>query len=278
MRGPSRFIWRPHDMFFRDLFMLELKLLLVSLWAVALVPIVGAVTVIPSTSFSSYSTLESYWNYLYPWGSDHNGSARMVGNSTVHSNIAVASSTLSLIATPTSNASPPTSTSNPHPSIHYASGAIHAKEHITVTAGNSYTIYGEFSAPTVVGAWPAFWLTAVAGWPPEADIGEWKGTANNWYNTFNTSSVVKSTLVGWPTDLSFHSLKAVLTAESNGDDVKIDFYMDDEFKVTQYGQGFVGSALYLIINLQMEGSSGTPGPKGTTTYKIRNVEVTRTGS
>ncbi len=89
---------------------------------------------------------------------------------------------------------------------------------------------------------------AVAGWPPEADIGEWKGTANNWYNTFNTSSVVKSTLVGWPTDLSFHSLKAVLTAESNGDDVKIDFYMDDEFKVTQYGQGFVGSALYLFVD------------------------------
>ncbi|SJL14326.1 uncharacterized protein ARMOST_17782 [Armillaria ostoyae] len=92
-----------------------------------------------------------------------------------------------LIATPTSNASPPTSTSNPHPSIHYASGAIHAKEHIT--------------------------LTAVAGWPPEADIGEWKGTANDW-----------------------------------------------------------------IINLQMEGSSVTPGPKGTTTFKIRNVEVTRTRS
>ncbi|SJL10226.1 uncharacterized protein ARMOST_13610 [Armillaria ostoyae] len=143
-----------------------------------------------------------------------------------------------LIATPTSNASPPTSTSNPHPSIHYASGAIHAKEHIT--------------------------LTAVAGWPPEADIGEWK--------------VVKSTLVGWPTDLTFHSLKAVLAAESNGDDVKTDVYMDGEFKVTQYGQGFVGSALYLIIDLQMEGSSVTPGPKGTMMFKIRNVEVTRTGS
>jgi hypothetical protein len=34
----------------------------------------AATTVIPSTSFSSYSTFESYWNYLYPWGSDHNGS------------------------------------------------------------------------------------------------------------------------------------------------------------------------------------------------------------
>lgn len=34
----------------------------------------------------------------------------------------------------------------------------------------------------------------------------------------------------------------------------------------------------LIGIRQMEGSSGTPGPKGTTTYKIRNVEVTRTGT
>ncbi|KAG6839883.1 hypothetical protein H0H93_004913, partial [Arthromyces matolae] len=83
-------------------------------------------TVIPSNSFSSYSTLETYWAYLYPWGSDHNGiispriGARMVGNSSDHSHIAIASNTLSLIATPTSNPSPPTSTANPHPSIHYA--------------------------------------------------------------------------------------------------------------------------------------------------------------
>jgi hypothetical protein len=29
--------------------------------------------VIPISSFNSYTTLEQYWNYLYPWGSDHNG-------------------------------------------------------------------------------------------------------------------------------------------------------------------------------------------------------------
>src|SRR5688572_26063724 len=32
------------------------------------------VTLLPTSSFNSYST---YWNNLYPWGSDHNGSARM---------------------------------------------------------------------------------------------------------------------------------------------------------------------------------------------------------
>ncbi|KAF9447141.1 glycoside hydrolase family 16 protein [Macrolepiota fuliginosa MF-IS2] len=239
---------------------------------------VQAVTVIPSNSFSSLSTFESFWNYLYPWGSDHNGSARMVGSSSDHSHINVASSTLSLIATPTSNPSPPTSSANPHPAIHYASGAIHAKAQITVTNTNAYTISGEFSSPTAKGTWPAFWLTAVNGWPPETDIGEWKGTTQNWYNTFNTSSVVRSDLVSWPSDLSFHALKAVLTAESNGADVRIDFYMDNVLRATQFGQGFVGKPLWLIINLQMEGSSGSPGPSGTTTYKIRNVQVTRTGS
>ncbi|KAH0581880.1 hypothetical protein J132_11258 [Termitomyces sp. J132] len=253
------------------------------MWGVAItsfspVFVRAATTVIPSTSFSSYSVFETYWAYLYPWGSDHNGSARMIGNSTDHSHIAVTSSTLSLIATPTSNPVPPTSASNPHPAIHYASGAIHAKSQITVTAADAYTLSGEFSAPTTRGTWPAFWLTAVNSWPPEADIGEWKGTANNWFNTFNTSSIVRSDLVSWPTDLSFHSLKAVLTAESNNVDVRIDFYMDNVLRATQYGAGFVGQPLWLIVNLQMEGSSGSPGPTGTTTYKVRNLIVTRTGT
>jgi beta-glucanase (GH16 family) len=200
----------------------------------------------------------------------------MKGSSTDHSNIQVASNTLSLIATPTTNPNPPTSTANPHPAIHYSSGAIHALEYVTVTSANSYTLYGEFSAPTVKGTWPAFWLTGVNSWPPEVDIGEWKGTNDNWYNTFNTSSVVHSDLVSWPADYSFHSIKAVLTAEADGVDVKIDFYMDNVYRATQYGAGFLNKPLWLILNFQMEGSSGSPGPTGTTFYKIRNFSVTKT--
>jgi galactan endo-beta-1,3-galactanase len=138
-------------------------------------------TVIPSDSFSSVSRFEQFWNYLYPWGSDHNGSAsipifhllmrnsflhsfffagaRMFGSSSDHSHISPAGGTLSLIATPLSNPSPPNSSSNPHPAIHYASGAVHAKSQITVTNTQSWTIQGEFSAPTARGTWPAFWLT-----------------------------------------------------------------------------------------------------------------------
>ena len=113
-------------------------LLAIAITAISIVSVRAATTVIPSTSLSSYSVFETYWAYLYPWGSDHNGSgsfswlhhsiillmnvtgARMVGNSTDHNHIAVVSNTLSLIATPTSNPVPPTSASNPHPAIHYA--------------------------------------------------------------------------------------------------------------------------------------------------------------
>ncbi|WP_210748098.1 hypothetical protein [Actinomadura latina] len=38
-------------------------------------------------SFTNYATLESAWNYRYPWGSDHNGSARMYGNASDHNHV-----------------------------------------------------------------------------------------------------------------------------------------------------------------------------------------------
>jgi hypothetical protein len=48
----------------------------------------GATIRIPATCFDPYTSLE-YFAYLYPWGSDHNGSAQMVGNSSDHEYISV---------------------------------------------------------------------------------------------------------------------------------------------------------------------------------------------
>lgn len=53
----------------------------------------AATTLIPSTCFDSHCSLEQYFAYLYPWGPDHNGSARMVGNSTNHEYVSVNSGT-----------------------------------------------------------------------------------------------------------------------------------------------------------------------------------------
>src|SRR5262245_17781483 len=64
------------------------------------------VTLLPTTSFNSYST---YWNNLYPWGSDHNGSARMRTQ-----NIATSGGVLTMTASP--------GTVSDKPSIHYFSG------------------------------------------------------------------------------------------------------------------------------------------------------------
>jgi hypothetical protein len=33
----------------------------------------ASTVVLPGSSFSNYTTLQQYWTYLYPWGSDHNG-------------------------------------------------------------------------------------------------------------------------------------------------------------------------------------------------------------
>lgn len=99
----------------------------------------------------------------------------MQGNSSDHDHISVANSVLTLTATTTTGQ--PASTAAPFPAINYISGTIYAKAQVNVdgTDAVGYQVEGEFVAPTAVGTWPAFWLTAVNGWPPEADIGEWKG-------------------------------------------------------------------------------------------------------
>ena len=129
-------------------------------------------TVIPTTVFNDYSTFESYFDYLYPWGSDHNGAARMVGNSSDHNYIAIKTpGTLTLTAQHVTG-QPPTSSGV---AINYLSGTVYAKNSLTVEQGGGYDISGSFQATTTKGTWPAFWLTATNKWPPEIDLAEWKG-------------------------------------------------------------------------------------------------------
>ncbi|EJD53377.1 putative glycoside hydrolase [Auricularia subglabra TFB-10046 SS5] len=250
--------------------------------SVALVPLFIAVlasatssVVLPTNSFSSYSAFEQHWNYLYPWGSDHNGSGRMVGSSSNHTYISVADNVLTLTSKPVSGQPP--STSNPHPAIHYFSGTVHAKQQVKVDGSSvtGFDIQGEFIAPTAKGTWPAFWLTAVNGWPPESDIGEWK-TGSIPSKVRSTSSSVATKRVAWPTDGQFHSLKAELrTISGNTKDLSIKYYFDGTLQATHTAANFRNAAMWLIVDLQMEGSSGSPGPAGGTTFQIRNVQLTK---
>ncbi|WP_232241355.1 family 16 glycosylhydrolase [Kutzneria sp. 744] len=223
-----------------------------------------------SGSFANTSTLQANWDYLYPWGSDHNGSARMSAGQ-----VSASGGVLTLTANKITK-DEGTSSSPPHLHINYHSGAVHAKQQVTVSAAHpSWDVSGQFQAPAVRGAWPAFWLTAVNGWPPESDILEFKGQNTNWFNTFRTSSDVSTTKVSVSSPGSWHTYRAVLTKVS-ATDVDIHYYFDGVQQGVHHATGFVDKPMWIIINLQMEGSSGSPGPGGATVYRARNVVVSRT--
>ncbi|KAI0186988.1 concanavalin A-like lectin/glucanase domain-containing protein [Xylaria flabelliformis] len=228
---------------------------------------IGAVrTIIPNTSFNSQSDFDTDWNYNYPWGTDHNGGARMSKDQVKFSN-----GMLTLTAKKVTG-QPDAVHGGQNIKINYLSGAIHAKEHFNVSRGGGYDFSGEFKATTTKGTWPAFWLTAVNGWPPEIDMAEWKGSGKISFNTFNTSSVLSWKDVTYPSPDQFHSIKCEVR-DINQKDVSVKFYMDGSLVTSQTGGGYFGKPLYLIINLQMEGSSGSPGPSSDTLYQARNLEA-----
>ncbi|KAK3682752.1 glycoside hydrolase family 16 protein, partial [Podospora appendiculata] len=194
--------------------------------------------VIPSTSFSSQAAFDTDWAYNYPWGSDHNGAARMA-----KSQVQLANNILTLTAKKVTGEKAATHGGKQIP-IHYLSGTVAAKEHFNVSHGGGYDFAGEFRATTTRGTWPAFWLTGVKDWPPEIDMAEWKGSGKISFNTFNTSSQVRATDVPYPNPGEFHKIRCEVR-DQNGRDVAVKFYMDDKFVETQYGKGFVGQPMYL---------------------------------
>ncbi len=232
-------------------------------------------TLIDSTCFANYTSLESKWNYLYPWGSDHNGSARMFADNSGKSNLALLPGNVLHIRADYITADEGRSNKNPHLPIRYHSAAIHAKHQVTVS--DEYPVYeisGLFKAPIVKGSWPAFWITAVRGWPPESDILEFKGDDTTWLNTFITPRQITTTKVKIPdADTKWHEYKAVLKKVTETD-ISISYYIDNTLSAVHTGN-FMNKPLWIIINLQMEGSSGEPGPVTTSNYYIKNILVRR---
>ncbi|KAK1772158.1 glycoside hydrolase [Phialemonium atrogriseum] len=195
-------------------------------------------TVIPSTSFDSQADFDTHWDYLYPWGSDHNGAARMD-----KAHVKIDSGTVTLTAQRVTGQKP-ASHGGQSIDIHYLSGAIHARENFTVARGGGYDFTGEFRAPTMKGSWPAWWLTGVSSWPPEIDMAEWKGSGKISFNTFNTSSEVAALDVGYPAPDQFHGITCEVR-DVNGRDVSVKFSMDGKLVTTQVGRDFVGKGMYL---------------------------------
>lgn len=167
------------------------------------------------------------------------------------------------------------SNKDPFLKIKYHSGAIHAKHQLMVSnEWPQYEVGGSFRAPVVKGSWPAFWLTAVKSWPPECDILEYKGDSINWMNTFITRSQIITKKVAIPdAATNWHHYKAVLK-KVNDTDIDIHYYIDQQ-PVAVHRCNFVNKPLWIIINLQMEGSSGGPGPTTDCDYYIKDILVKR---
>jgi galactan endo-beta-1,3-galactanase len=228
-------------------------------------------------SFANRQALEASWHYRYPWGSDHNGTARMYASSTDINHVYLESSGVLAIKATRITWDEGNSSADPHLPIRYHSGAIHARQHVVVNDQfPNWEVRGEFQAPSARGTWPAFWLTGVNSWPPESDILEFKGDGRNWFNTYrNASGAWSNTIVSVSNPGAWHGYRAWIT-KVNATDVDIHYYLDGGWVGQHRGANFVNSPLWLIINLQMEGSSGSPGPTADTIYRARNVYVGRT--
>ncbi len=235
----------------------------------------GTEVLIDGSSFASYRALEASWRYRYPWGPDHNGSARMYASADDHSQVSLADGVLTLTATRI-GADEGVSASPPYLPIRYHSGAVHARQQVLVDAEYPvWTVQGRFQVTATKGSWPAFWLTAVHGWPPECDILEYKGGPRNWFNAYkNPAGDWSSSIVPVDTAQAWHDYRAVLSMV-NSSDVQIQYFLDGSLLATQRGARFVGRPLWLILNLQMEGSSGSPGPDGDTHFRARDILLTR---
>ena len=207
-------------------------------------PLSKRATLIPNIVFNDQSSLESYFSYNYPWGDTHNGAARMV-----QANSVASSGVLTLTSHYTGASD-----------YAYNSGTVFAKQHFSVPAGGGLDFTASFIAPVAKGTWPAFWLNSDSGWPPEIDVAEWKGDGKISFNTFNTSNQVEAHDVYYPNPAGWHTVKAELRDAGNGLDVKTTFYIDGSVVTSQTAKGYIGKGLYLIIDYQMEGSSGSPGP------------------
>lgn len=218
--------------------------------------------VVDSTSFNSYRQFQSEWHYLYPWGSLHNGSAKMIGSPSEHSHIYLHDGVLVLKSVPVEGQG----------KIHYYSGTVYAKGTVLVNDHfPRWVAEADIQADSLRGTWPAFWITGTHSWPPESDIMEYKGNDTCWQNTYTGKWQIQRTRVVSPE--RWHKYKALIT-KVDSSDVEIRYYIDGKLTAT-HRANFVGKRMWIILDYQMEGSSGWPGPRDTTFMRVRDVYVGR---
>jgi len=116
-------------------------------------------------------------------------------------------------------------------------------------------------------------MTGANSWPPESDFMEFKGSATCWQNTYDGSWQSVGSPVASPGS-SWHTYRLVANLE-NSTNVDFHYYIDGVMKTRQTSTTFVGSPCWLIVDFQMEGSSGSPGPNTAQTFSLTNLVVKR---
>ncbi|MBQ4822622.1 family 16 glycosylhydrolase [Aquimarina sp. MMG016] len=221
---------------------------------------------------ASYVSFENNWNYLYPWGSDHNGSARMYGSSSDHNHIYKNGRGYLTIKASRINWNEGNSSHDPWLPIRYHSGAIYAKKKVNISDQfPEWSLEARIAAPSSRGTWPAFWITHDGPWNAESDIMEYKGSKVCWQNTWDLGWEETKTTVYKPG--YWHTYKVWITKEGNH--VDLHYYIDGIWKGQHRGNYFTYKNLNIILNLQMEGASGNYGPAGNTYMFIDWITVDR---
>jgi hypothetical protein len=228
----------------------------------------GWETLVDGTSFNSMSAFKNKWSYNYPWGMDHNGSARM--NET---NVTVSGGVVTLTSSPAKRHEG-NSSASPHLRIRYNSGTFYLNQQITISKQYPvWDISGQFKVPTEKGTWPAFWMTGANSWPPESDFMEFKGSTGCNQNTYNGSWQGKTTTIS-TASVDWHTYRIVATLKDSTN-VDLRYYIDGILETEHPATTFVDSPCWLIVDYQMEGSSGAPGPNYNTCCYVTNIVVKR---
>lgn len=182
-------------------------------------------------------TYATTWNLLYPWGPTHNGSAYMAASQCqAHQGGYIFTA----------------QKSTAHPGYSYISGTCYDSSGYTVNSSTHY-VQAYIAAPTMAGAWPAFWLTTQGAWTGEMDVAEWKGNGNATQNTYSSDG-------SWQTSShsANHTYFKVQTSQKNSTDATVKYYINGSLTATHTGGGFMGKTFWIIFDLQTGGSSGTP--------------------
>jgi hypothetical protein len=227
--------------------------------------------VVSGTEFTNTTTFLNYYSYNYTWGQDQNGSARMES-----SNVVVSNGTVTLHSYETNSQepapNPPDSADSPYLPIRYYSGTFHLNHQITVaTTSPMWDISIQAKVPTATGTWPAFWMTGADSWPPESDFMEFKGVDGCSQNTYDGSWQGLTTTVS-TAGSAWHSYRMVANL-LNSTEVDFHYYIDGIMESEQTSTTFVGAPCTLMVDYQMEGSSGSPGPNNPANFVVSNLVV-----